>query len=445
VPLFTKHGDRVEVLLNATTRVDAAGTIVGVVGVGQDITAINDSQAELSRLANDLQLVIEAANAPIFGIDTNGTVNEWNRKAAAITGFSREEVMGKDLVRRFITPEYQDSVGEVLHKALQGEETANFEFPLFTKSNERVDILLNAATRRGTDEVVVGVVGVGQDITELNREKAELTRIANDLTRLIDYANAPIFGVDQTGRVNEWNRKAVEITGFEKADVLGRVLAEDFITPEFRDSVKQVLDNALEGKGTDNFEFPLFSQSGKKVEVLLNATTRVDANGHPIGVIGVGQDITERKDAEEEVIRLASDLQRLIDSANAPILGVDQAGRVSEWNSNLSTITGYSKQEVLGLRLEECRFVDEARSAEISRDTRDQPRSPETQERSPRSPEITRDTRDHQRPPSPPPPSLLLPSPPPPPPPIALASAGELCVGRGGVRRGAARHRLPEL
>ena len=179
--------------------------------------------------------------------------------------------------------------------------------------------------------------------------------------------------------------------------------------------------------------------------MLLNATTRVDANGHPIGVIGVGQDITERKDAEEEVIRLASDLQRLIDSANAPILGVDQAGRVSEWNSNLSTITGYSKQEVLGLRLEECRFVDEARSAEISRDTRDQPRSPETQERSPRSPEITRDTRDHQRPPSPPPPSPPLPSPPPPPPPIALASAGELCVGRGGVRRGAARHRLPEL
>jgi len=360
--IFPTQSGSISVLLSLSSRRDENGKIVGVVGVGHETV----EKAELTRVANDLQLLIDTANAPIFGIDTNGFVNEWNRKAAAITGFSREEVMGKDLVSRFITPEYQDSVGEVLHKALQGEETANFEFPLFTKSNERVDILLNAATRRGTDEVVVGVVGVGQDITELNREKAELTRIANDLTRLIDYANAPIFGVDQTGRVNEWNRKAVEITGFEKADVLGRVLAEDFITPEFRDSVKQVLDNALEGKGTDNFEFPLFSQSGKKVEVLLNATTRVDANGHPIGVIGVGQDITERKDAEEEVIRLASDLQRLIDSANAPILGVDQAGRVSEWNSNLSTITGYSKQEVLGLRLEECRFVDEANSASVA-------------------------------------------------------------------------------
>ena len=39
----------------------------------------------------------------------------------------------------------------------------------------------------------------------------------------------------------------------------------------------------------------------------------------------------ERKNAEEEVIRMAMDLQRLIDSANAPILGVDSDGLVSEW------------------------------------------------------------------------------------------------------------------
>ena len=67
-----------------------------MVGVGQDITAINQSQAELSRVANDLTLLIDTANAPIFGIDADGLVNEWNRKAVEITGFSKEEVMGQD-------------------------------------------------------------------------------------------------------------------------------------------------------------------------------------------------------------------------------------------------------------------------------------------------------------------------------------------------------------
>ena len=280
-PLYTKDGQRVEVLLNAATRQDTRGKTVGVVGVGQDITELKAGKAELQRVANDLTLLIETANAPIFGIDAGGLVNEWNRKAVEITGFAKEEVMGQSLVAKFITPEFQDSVRGVLTKALGGAETANFEFPLYTKDGQPVDILLNAATRRGPDGAIVGVVGVGQDITELKQEKVEMSRVADDLMRLIDYANAPIFGIDQDGKVNEWNRKAAEITGFSKDEVIGRSLVQHFITPDYQASVKEVLDNALLGKGTDNFEFPLYSRDGKKVEVLLNATTRVDSRGHP--------------------------------------------------------------------------------------------------------------------------------------------------------------------
>jgi PAS domain S-box-containing protein len=317
-------------------------------------------------VANDLTRLIDTANAPIFGIDGEGLVNEWNRKAMEITGYSKDEVLGRSLVRDFITAEFQDSVQEVLLNALRGKETANFEFPLYTKDGEFVDILLNAATRRGPEGSIVGVVGVGQNITELKQEKVEMSRIAQDLMRLIDYANAPIFGIDTKGRVNEWNRKSVEITGFRREDVIGKNLVHDFITPDYQASVSEVLDNALQGKGTDNFEFPLYSRDGQKVEVLLNATTRVDAAGDPIGVIGVGQDITERKNAEQEVTRLAMDLQRLIDSANAPILGVDRNGLISEWNENICLLSGYSKQEVLGIRLAQCAFIEAENRASVA-------------------------------------------------------------------------------
>ena len=122
-PLYTKDNQRVEVLLNATTRRDAAGEIVGVVGVGQDITQMKTAQLEQARVANDLTLLIDTANAPIFGIDKNGKVTEWNRKAASITGYSKEEVMGKDLVKTYITPEFQEAVSEVLRNALNGMQT----------------------------------------------------------------------------------------------------------------------------------------------------------------------------------------------------------------------------------------------------------------------------------------------------------------------------------
>ena len=124
--------------------------------------------------------------------------------------------MGQDLVQKYIRVEYHQSVREVLSNALLGVQTDNYQLPLFTKDGKRVELLLNAATRFDAAGAIVGVVGVGQDITAINQSQAELTRVANDLTLLIDTANAPIFGIDAEGLVNEWNRKAVAITGFSR-------------------------------------------------------------------------------------------------------------------------------------------------------------------------------------------------------------------------------------
>ena len=308
-PFVTKSGERVEILLNATKRTDREGKIVGMVGVGQDITELKRGQAELTRVANDLQLLIETANAPIFGINAEGRVNEWNRKMAAITGFSKDDVFGKDLVDEYISDEFRESVRQVLDDALHGQQTDNYQLPLFTKDGDRVEVLLNATTRVDAAGTIVGVVGVGQDITAINQSQAELTRVANDLRLLIDTANAPIFGIDTNGFVNEWNRKAAAITGFSREEVMGKDLVSRFITPEYQDSVGEVLHKALQGEETANFEFPLYTKDGKRVEVLLNATSRRDNDYNIVGVVGVGQDITDRKNAETRVSLLAADLQ----------------------------------------------------------------------------------------------------------------------------------------
>ena len=143
-----------------------------------DITDIKLAQAEATRIAKEMTLLIDTANAPIFGIDKNGAVNEWNKKAAEITGYAKEEVMGKDLVKTYITSEFQDSVRGVLKNALGGTQTDNYEFPLYTKDNQRVEVLLNATTRKDATGSIVGVVGVGQDITLMKSAQAEQRRVA---------------------------------------------------------------------------------------------------------------------------------------------------------------------------------------------------------------------------------------------------------------------------
>jgi PAS domain S-box-containing protein len=179
----------------------------GVLGVGKDVSTLATAVAAATQEVHDLKRLIDGANAPIFGINAASLITEWNRKATAITGRSKWEVVGRRL-EEFINPEDRESVVEVLENALRGKETANFGFPLYTKAGDRVEILLNASTRRDAKGNICGVISVGQDITELMRGKKELASVANDLRMLIESANAPIFGVDNAGRVTEWNSKA---------------------------------------------------------------------------------------------------------------------------------------------------------------------------------------------------------------------------------------------
>jgi len=126
---------------------------------------------------------------------------------------------------------------------------------------------------------VIGVLGVGQDITERKIIEVEKANVAQELQTFIDTANAPIFGIDHNGMVNEWNNKSVEITGYSKEEVMGKSLVDVYISEDFRESVKSVLDDALNGKGTANFEFPIFTVDQRRIEILLNATTRCNVKG----------------------------------------------------------------------------------------------------------------------------------------------------------------------
>ena len=137
-------------------------------------SALASARAEQEHTAQDLVRLIDTANAPIIGIDAHGLINEWNQTAARLTGYSKYEVMGQDLVERFISDESRLSVQRVLEKALEGEDTANYEIPLRTKHGDTIHLLLNATTRRSRDDAIEGVIGIGQDITERLEQESQL-------------------------------------------------------------------------------------------------------------------------------------------------------------------------------------------------------------------------------------------------------------------------------
>jgi PAS domain S-box-containing protein len=210
-------------------------------------------------------------------------VNEWNDKTAEMTGYTKEEAFDCSLVQAFIVPSMQASVQEVLDSALQGRGTSNFELEFRTKSNEIRYLLVNATTRRDMENNVVGVVGVAQDVTEAVQRDRAVAGMALELRQLIDTANAPIFGIDVNGNVNEWNRRTHEITGFSKEETFDEPLVETYIAPHMRQKVREILSAALNGNETSNYELEFVSKSGDPIFMIVNATTRRDPESNVVG------------------------------------------------------------------------------------------------------------------------------------------------------------------
>ena len=208
-----KDGSEIWINANYTPVIDAEGRVFKIIKIASDISEMHKLRTVSESIAEELRRFIDTANAPIFGIDSQGFVNEWNETSEKITGFKKEDVLGRDLVQTYITEDYREVVKQVFDDALQGKETANFEFPLFTKEGERVMVLLNSSTRRNAAGIITGVLGVGQDITEL-----------------VGYRNDLELKVDQrTLKLNEALKKEKELNELKSRFV--SIASHEFRTP----------------------------------------------------------------------------------------------------------------------------------------------------------------------------------------------------------------------
>jgi len=261
----------------------------------QFVRRLQTSEARYSDVVDNAQVLIQSIDAG------TGKLLFVNNGWLSALGYDQADVPDLGFTD-IIHPDSVEHCRNLFKQAVASGEPQMVTTKFVTTEGKAFDVEGHIVCRKDDAGKVI-THGVFSDVSELKDIRIEHERIAHDLTTLVDTANAPIFGIDAEGHVNEWNQAAERITGYTKDEVMGRNLVAEFITDEFKTSVKQVLNNALKGEETANYEFPLYTKSGNRVDVLLNSTTRRDASGTIVGVVGVGQDITERKLAEAQVIQ----------------------------------------------------------------------------------------------------------------------------------------------
>lgn len=309
---------------------DDDGAVIGVVGMGRDITARRAAEADAARL----RAIFDAAAEAVLGIDTDGTVLFFSPSAERLFGWRADEIIGRsgdDLV----VPEYR--IGSKRLFAMLAKRTS-FRSPTMAmrRDGAAVEVELSAAQIVDADGIVTGAALTVLDVTERRRTQRWLDRI-------IENAPNTIAVKDLEGRYLVYNQHGAAAIGRSPDDLLGRTDHELF-RGDIADRIREHDEIVLSTGEPHTFSFDFVRRDGHR-SVMVTTKFPVTGPGGTIEGLGmIASDVTEVRRAEADQAQLAT----LVEAAPDAIVARDEDGRVLAWNPGAEAMFGLSAAETIG-------------------------------------------------------------------------------------------------
>ena len=239
--------------------------------------------------------------------DTAMRAVAWNPAAERLFGYRESEAVGRSLSELILPGELGPDLLKVWNDLLhQAGGTCNINDNR-TRDGRTLTCRWHNTPLLNDAGEVVGVASVVEDITQQRRDQAELARHRDRLEELvarrtadveaqnhiIEQVHDAVLAVDLEGRINYWNRGAEGLLGYSREEILGLnvcLLCGDESTQR-----QQTFLAALKETGEMNTEQELQRKNGETFVAQLSLSLRRDEHGEPTGIVGIAQDITERK------------------------------------------------------------------------------------------------------------------------------------------------------
>lgn len=272
------------------------GNIVCREGVIIDITEQKLAQEELRLGEERFRNIFDNASDIIYVHDLEGNYLSINKAGERIFGYSPEEATKLNMAR-IVAPDQLDFVREQLVKKLNGgQKQTSYEVDCIRKDGSRITLEVNSSViyKNGNP---IAVQGIARDITERKRVEAAIRENEEKYRDLFENANDLIYTHDLAGNFTSINRAGEIITGYSRDEAVRLNIAQ-VVAPEYLEQARQMTAKKLTGEGPTAYELEIIAKDGRRVPLELS-TRLIFQDGRPIGVQGIGRDITERKKAEE--------------------------------------------------------------------------------------------------------------------------------------------------
>jgi len=316
-------------------------------GLLSDITERKKAEESLLRLAS----IVEFSEDAIIGKTTEGVITSWNRAAEKMYGYTKTEVLGRNL-SFLVTPERREEIRALIERVRAGHSVECFETQRLTKEGSVLDVSLSVSPIRDASGQVTGSSAIARDLTPRKRDAEQLRLQAASLEAA---ANAIVI-TDYEGKIVWVNRAFTAMTGYSKEEVLGkdpRLLKSE----EQPESYYAELWSTISSGKIWHSELVNRRKDGTTYteEMTITPIAQNVGQANWSHFIAIKQDITERKRAEEELYRAHQMLQTVLNTIpqrvfwkdlNCTYVGCNRAFATDAGLNNPAEIIGKSDFEL---------------------------------------------------------------------------------------------------
>jgi len=252
---------------------------------------------------------MEEAPIGICNIDLMGKVTYVNKRFEGVSGYPREEVVGRNGFKLgMFSNETFKLLARRLKARLRGGSPRCIEAQFKCKDGRWIWVEIEARLikKRG---LPVGLQLVAREVTEWKKAEEAQRESEKRYRLLVEEMGEGLAFVDARENITLANPSAEEIFGVATGGLVGRNLSR-FMTPEFFKIIKKQTEKRRAGEKS-TYEIEIIRADGKECQILITATPRFDEKGEYLGADTFFKDVTEQKKFEEELRKSHEQLRSL--------------------------------------------------------------------------------------------------------------------------------------
>lgn len=273
-----------------------------------DITDSKQREKELSKERDFIESLVETAPAIILLLDSKGRIVRLNRYMEELSGFSLEEVKGKNWFDTFLPESDHKRIKEIFSRSMHGKVVHGYINPILTKGGEVRPIEWHGTLIRDDDGATVGLLSIGLDITKKMRAERALRESEEKYRGIVETAGEGIWIFDKDAKTTFVNRQMAVMLGYEPHEMVGKSLFE-FTRSDFRSELEAHYVTHQEGM-SELYDFCFLKKDGSDLWAIVNIRPLFE-DGQFCGSLGMLTDISSRRVAEEALRESEQELRFL--------------------------------------------------------------------------------------------------------------------------------------